>query len=126
MVSQPEINLGLIPGFGGTQRLPRLVGKAKAIEIILEGGRITALDAFAIGLVNKVVKGDRLIDEAKVLAENIRNKGMFAVRACLDAVNSGMDMNLKKGLTERRSSLECSVRQKIKKKVSLHFRKENA
>lgn len=96
--SQPEINLGIIPGFGGTQRLPRLIGRARAMEMILTGGRITASEAFAIGLVNKVVKGDRLIDEAKVLAENIRNKGMFAVRACLDAVNSGMDINLKKGL----------------------------
>lgn len=102
--SQPEINLGLIPGFGGTQRLPRLVGKAKAIEMILEGGRITALDAFAIGLVNKVVKGDRLIEEAKALAGNIESKGMLSVKACLDAVNSGMDMNLKKGL-EREAKL---------------------
>ncbi|MBI3584622.1 MAG: enoyl-CoA hydratase/isomerase family protein [Nitrospinae bacterium] len=96
--SQPEINLGLIPGFGGTQRLPRLIGKARAMEIILTGGKITALDAFAIGLVNKVVKGERLIEEAKALAENIGSKGILSIKACLEAVNIGIDMSLKKGL----------------------------
>jgi len=96
--SQPEINLGLIPGFGGTQRLLRLIGRARAIEIILTGGKITAHDAFAIGLVNKVVKGERLIEEAKALAENIGSKGTLSIKACLEAVNSGMDMSLKKGL----------------------------
>jgi enoyl-CoA hydratase/carnithine racemase len=96
--SQPEINLGIIPGFGGTQRLPRLIGKARAMETILTGGKITALDAFAIGLVNKVVKGDRLIEATKALAENIGSKGMAAIRACLDAIKSGMDTSLKKGL----------------------------
>lgn len=96
--SQPEISLGIIPGFGGTQRLPRLVGRARATEMILTGGRITALDAFAIGLVNKVVKADKLIEEAKALAENIGSKGMVAVKACLDAINGGLDIELKKGL----------------------------
>ena len=96
--SQPEINLGIIPGFGGTQRLLRLVGKTRAMETILTGGKITALDAFAIGLVNKVVKGNELIKEANALAEIIESKGMLAVRACLDAISSGMDANLKKGL----------------------------
>ena len=96
--SQPEINLGLIPGFGGTQRLPRLIGRARAMETILTGGRIIASEALSIGLVNKVVKEDVLIEEAKKLAENIGNKGMLSVKACIDAVNSGMDMSLKKGL----------------------------
>lgn len=96
--SQPEINLGLIPGFGGTQRLPSLIGKGRAMEMILTGGRITASEALSIGLVNKVVKGDVLIEEAKALAENIRNKGMLAVRASLDAIKSGMDKDFKKGL----------------------------
>ncbi|MBI3600008.1 MAG: enoyl-CoA hydratase/isomerase family protein [Nitrospinae bacterium] len=96
--SQPEISLGIIPGFGGTQRLPGLVGKARAMETILTGGRIASLDAFAIGLVNKVVKGNELIKEAKALAAIIGSKGMAAVKACLEAVNSGMDTSLKKGL----------------------------
>lgn len=98
--SQPEITLGLIPGFGGTQRLPRLIGKARAMEMILTGGRITASEALSIGLVNKVVKGDVLIEEAKKLAENIGSKGMLSVKACLEAVNSGMEMSLKKGLNK--------------------------
>ncbi len=96
--SQPEINLGLIPGFGGTQRLPRLIGKGRAMEMILTGGRITASEALSIGLVNKVVKGDVLMKEAKAIAENIRSKGMLAIRACLDAIKCGMDTSLKKGL----------------------------
>ncbi len=96
--SQPEINLGLIPGFGGTQRLPRLIGKGRAMEMILTGGQITSLDAFAIGLINKVVKGDRLIEEARAIAENIGSKGMAAIKACLEAVNKGMDTSLKGGL----------------------------
>ena len=96
--SQPEINLGLIPGFGGTQRLPRLIGRARAMETILTGGRIIASEALSIGLVNKVVKGDVLIEEAKKMAENIGNKGMLSVKGCIDAINNGMDTSLKKGL----------------------------
>lgn len=98
--SQPEITLGLILGFGGTQRLPRLIGKARAMEMILTGGRITASEALSIGLINKVVKGDVLIEEAKKLAANIGSKGMLSVKACLEAVNSGMEMSLKKGLSK--------------------------
>src|SRR3990167_5036418 len=96
--SQPEITLGLIPGFGGTQRLPKLVGRARAMETILTGGRIIASEALSIGLVNKVVKGDVLIEEAKKMAENIGNKGMLSVKACIDAINNGMDTSLKKRL----------------------------
>lgn len=96
--SQPEINLGLIPGFGGTQRLPRLVGRARAMETILTGGRITASEALSIGLVNKVVKGDVLMKEAKAMAESIGNKGMLSVRVCFDAIKIGMDTSFKKGL----------------------------
>jgi enoyl-CoA hydratase/carnithine racemase len=96
--SQSEINLGIIPGFGGTQRLARLIGKGRAIEAILTGRRITASEALSVGLVNKVVKGERLIEEAKALAENIGSKGMVSIKASLEAINNGMDMGLKKGL----------------------------
>lgn len=96
--SQPEINLGIIPGFGGTQRMSRLIGKGRAMEMLLTGGQIKSLDAFAIGLINKVVRGDKLIEEARAVAENIGGKGMMAVKACLEAVNRGIDTSLKDGL----------------------------
>src|SRR3989338_3550476 len=76
--SQPEINLGIIPGFGGTQRLPKLVGKGRAIELILTGEKITAKDALSTGLLNKVVPSDKLMDEARGVAEKIINKGRVA------------------------------------------------
>ena len=83
--SQPEINLGIIPGFGGTQRLPKLIGKPKAMEFILTGEKITAHEALIIGLVNKVVPSDKLMSETKALADKITVKGRIAVSSCLKA-----------------------------------------
>ena len=85
--SQPEINLGIIPGFGGTQRLPKLVGKGRAVELILTGEKITAKEALSTGLLNKVVPSDKLMDEARGVAEKIINKGRIAIRSCLKAIN---------------------------------------
>jgi len=89
---QPEINLGLIPGFAGTQRLPRLVGKAKAMELILTGSLISAADALAIGLVNRVVPAADVMTAARALASELAAKPPIALRYAMDAVNSGLQM----------------------------------
>mgnify|MGYP000075143216 FL=1 len=95
---QPEINLGIMPGWGGTQRLPRLLGKGKAFELLLTGDMITAQEAYRIGLVNKVVPAGEVLKAAKDLAKKIASKGKLAIEAIIDAVNKGMEMSLKDGL----------------------------
>lgn len=96
-IGQPEINLGLIPGFGGTQRLPRLVGAGSALEILLTGDPITAVEAHRLGLVNRVVAADQVMDEARALAETLAAKPPVAVRYILEAVRTGMQMSLVDG-----------------------------
>jgi enoyl-CoA hydratase len=90
---QPEINLGLIPGYAGSQRLPRLVGRGRALELLLTGNQITAEEAHRIGLVNKVVPAASLQAEAKTLAALLASKAPVAVRYILEAVAGGLEMN---------------------------------
>jgi enoyl-CoA hydratase len=90
-LGQPEINLGLTPGYGGTQRLPRLVGKGAALDLLLTGRQITAAEAFEIGLVNRVVPGAELIAEAKKLAGELAGKAPLAVQYILEAVHRGLE-----------------------------------
>ena len=97
-MGQPEISLGIIPGFGGTQRLPRVVGKAKAIEMILTGDLINAQEALRIGLVNKVVPAGELLKQAKDLARKIAAKGQPAITLCLQAIEEGLTKSLDEGL----------------------------
>ncbi|HEX9756193.1 MAG TPA: enoyl-CoA hydratase [Nitrospiria bacterium] len=94
----PEINLGIIPGFGGTQRLPRLVGKSKAIEWILTGDMINAQEAKNFGLINKVVPDSEVLKQAQGLAKKIATKGHLAVAAALKAIREGNQQSLDKGL----------------------------
>jgi enoyl-CoA hydratase/carnithine racemase len=89
---QPEINLGIIPGFAGTQRLVRLVGKSKAMEMILVGAAITAQEALACGLINRVVPAADLIKTARALAMELATKPPVALRYAMDAINRGADM----------------------------------
>ena len=89
---QPEINLGLIPGFAGTQRLVRLVGKSKAMEMILTGAAITAQEALACGLINRVVPASDLMMEARALAAELASKPPVALRYAMDAINRGAEM----------------------------------
>lgn len=95
---QPEVNLGLIPGNGGTQRLPRLVGKGRALELVLTGNMIDAQEAFRIGLVNKVTSPEELISTSEKILETIMTKGPVAVKLALEAVNHGMELSLDEGV----------------------------
>ena len=90
----PEVKLGLVPGFGGTVRLPRLVGRGRALELLLSGGMIDADEAARIGLVNRVVPAASLLDEARGLMRVILANGPVAVRLALQAVDGGLDRDL--------------------------------
>jgi len=94
----PQVAQGLIPFDGGTQRLPRIVGRGKALELILTAETITAQEALEIGLVSKVVGGANLAAEAEALARTIAAKGPIAIRFIKEAVNKGLDLALEQGL----------------------------
>ena len=96
--AQPECGLGILPGFGGTQRLPRLVGKGRAKELIFTCDQITAEDAYRMGLVNHVVPQAELIDYCKAMAGRIMKNGPYAVSLAKQAINTGMDTDLDSGL----------------------------
>jgi enoyl-CoA hydratase len=93
-LGQPEINLGLMPGYGGTQRLSRLVGKGRALELLLTGEAISAQEAWRIGLVNRVVPASELMAGVKELAQSLAARPPIALRYIIDAVNQGLDMGL--------------------------------
>lgn len=94
---QPEINLGIIPGYAGSQRLPRLVGKGIALEMLLSGDMVGAQRAYEIGLVNRVVPAVDLLAEAKKLAQTLASKAPIAVRYILDGVHQGMETTFSSG-----------------------------
>jgi enoyl-CoA hydratase/carnithine racemase len=104
MFGQPEVKLGIPPGAGGTQRLPRLVGKGRALQIILSGEMISAQEAYRIGLVNEVVPPGELIARCEAILKQILANAPIAVRFALEAVNKGMETSLSAGLL-----LEASV-----------------
>lgn len=91
-LGQPEVKLGIIPGYAGTQRLPRLVGKGRALEMLLSGDPISASEAFRMGLVNQVVPLPDLVATAEKLAQKIAANAPLALRFALEAVNHGMEM----------------------------------
>jgi enoyl-CoA hydratase len=91
-LGQPEINLGIIPGYAGTQRLARIVGKGRALELMLTGDQVGAAEALRLGLVNRVVPGADLMAEAKKLASALAAKAPVAIRYILEAVNKGLEM----------------------------------
>jgi enoyl-CoA hydratase len=93
----PEVTLGIIPGYGGTQRMARLLGKGKALELICTGDRITAEEALRIGLVNKVVAPEQLMSTAEEMARRIMSRGPLAIRAAIEAVMSGSEMPFEEG-----------------------------
>ena len=97
-LGQPEVRLGLMPGYGGTQRLPRLVGKGVAQQLVLTGEMISASEALRIGLVNEVVPAAELIPRAEAIAGKIIANAPLAVQYAMEAVNHGLDMTLAEGL----------------------------
>ena len=101
---QPEVKLGLIPGGGGTQRMPRLVGKGRALQIILSGEIISAQEAYRIGLVNEVVPAADLITRSEAILKQIFSNAPIAVKYSLEAVNKGLETSVAEGL-----SLEASL-----------------
>ena len=97
ILGQPEIHLGALPGYAGTQRLPRLVGRATALELLLTGRQIPAAEALRIGLVNRVVADGTVVAEAKVLAADLATRAPVAMRYIIEAVNRGLEMPFDKG-----------------------------
>jgi enoyl-CoA hydratase len=97
-LGQPEVKLGIIPGYGGTQRLPRLVGKGIAMQLLLTGDMISAQEAHRIGLINEVVAAAELIARAEAIAQSIIKNAPLAIQYCLEAVNHGTEMTQAEGL----------------------------
>ena len=91
-LGQPEINLGIVPGYAGTQRLARIVGRGRALELLLTGDQVSAQEAHRLGLVNRVVPAADLMAEAKTLAAALASKAPIAVRYILEAVHKGVEM----------------------------------
>jgi enoyl-CoA hydratase len=112
---QPEVRLGLVPGFGGSQRLPRLIGRGRALEMLLTGEAISAQRALEVGLIEQVVEPDVLMAAAEALARRIIANGPAAVAQCLKAVNEGLDSPLPEGLSlEARLFGECFDTEEMK------------
>jgi enoyl-CoA hydratase len=113
-LGQPEVKIGIIPGYGGTQRLPRLIGKGAALKMILTGEAIGAAEALRLGLVDEVVEPDQLMPRAEQIARTIAGMAPLAVRDSIRAVNSGYDLPLASGLELEASlfGLVCSTSDK--------------
>ncbi len=126
-LGQPEINLAVTPGFGGTQRLSRLVGKAKAKELCLTGNMIDAKEAQSIGLVCKVFPPDKLLEETKKIAKLIASKGLVALREIKYAINHGVDLDLVSGcVIERDAFSACFASPDQKEGMSAFLEKRKA
>jgi len=125
-LGQPEVKLGIIPGYGGSQRLPRLVGKGIAMQLLLTGEMITAQEAHRIGLVNEVVAGDQLIARAEAIAQAIIKNAPLAIQYCLEAVNHGLEMTLQEGLYLEATLFAVSCATEDKKEGTSAFLEKRA
>lgn len=123
---QPEVKLGLIPGGGGTQRLPRLVGKGRALELILSGGMISAQEAYRIGLVNKVVPAADLIPHAEEILKQIGANAPIGVKFALEATNKGMQASQDEGLLLEASYFGLCAATEDKKEGTTAFLEKRA
>jgi enoyl-CoA hydratase len=124
---QPEVKLGVIPGYGGTQRLPRLVGKGRALQLILSGDLIDAQEALRIGLVNEVVPADALMARAQQILDAIAANAPLATRLALEAVNRGLDAPLPQALViERTMFAVCASSEDKREGTSAFLAKRKA
>ena len=124
---QPEVKLGLLPGGGGTQRLPRLVGKGRALQLILSGEMINAQEAYRIGLVNEVVPAGNLIARAEAILKQISANAPIAVKLALDTVNKGLDTSQSEGLLLEASYFGlCAATEDMKEGTSAFLQKRAA
>ena len=125
-LGQPEVKLGIIPGYGGTQRLPRLVGKGMAMQLNLTGEMISAQEALRIGLVNDVTAAAELIPRAEALAQKIAANAPLAIKYCMEAVNKGMEMTLAEGLFLEATLFAVSCATEDKKEGTSAFLEKRA
>jgi enoyl-CoA hydratase/carnithine racemase len=123
---QPEVKLGLLPGGGGTQRLPRLVGKGRALQLILSGGMIGAQEAYRIGLINEVVPAANLIARADEILKQIASNAPVSVRLSLEAVNRGMDTSQSEGFALEASYFGLCAATEDKKEGTSAFLEKRA
>src|SRR5436305_4916124 len=125
-LGQPEVKLGIIPGYGGTQRLPRLVGKGIAMQLLLTGEMISAQEAHRIGLVNEVVPAAELIGRAEAIAQAIIKNAPLAIQYCLEAVNHGIELTQEEGLYLEASLFAVSCATEDKKEGTSAFLEKRA
>ena len=123
---QPEVTLGLVPGGGGTQRLPRLVGKGRALQLILSGEMISAQEAYRIGLVNEIVPAADLITRAETILRKIASNAPIAIKFALEAVNKGMDTSQGEGLLLEASYFGLCAATEDKKEGTTAFLEKRA
>jgi enoyl-CoA hydratase/carnithine racemase len=123
---QPEVHLGVLPGAGGTQRLPRLVGKGLALQLILSGGMMPAQEAYRIGLVNEIVPRKDLIARAEAILKQINSNAPLAVKFAIEAVNKGMDTNQADGLIIESSLFAICAATEDKKEGTSAFLEKRA
>jgi enoyl-CoA hydratase/carnithine racemase len=123
---QPEVKLGVIPGYGGTQRLPRLVGRGRALQLILSGGMIDAAEAYRIGLVNEIVSADQLLARAEAILQQIFGNAPVAVKFALEAVNKGLETSQAEGLVMESSFFAICAATEDKKEGTSAFLEKRA
>jgi enoyl-CoA hydratase len=123
---QPEVTLGLVPGGGGTQRLPRLVGKGRALQLILSGEMISAQEAYRIGLVNEIVQPTDLISRAEAMLKKIAANAPIAVKLALEAANKGLEMGQSEGLLLEASYFGLCAATEDKKEGTTAFLEKRA
>src|SRR5262245_23735009 len=126
-IGQTESNLGIIPGFGGTQRLPRLIGRTKALEFLILGTQMTAPEALALGLVNRLAKEGETLADARALAATIARRAPIATRLIVECVDRGLDGPLETGLDlEVRAFLETLRTEDAGEGIQAFFQKRSA